>query len=282
MYNCLVSTIADEAFDECTNTSVLSLSRNNITHFPRLSGMNESLKELSLYNNHIAEVPAERIEELVNLKHLQLSTNKLSTFPNVPGPSGSLDELILNRNAFSTFPNLSVIGIMIQRLDMSYNQIVSFSEQDVSVLPKLRWLNLYANLIHEVPVLQSLPLHLGELSLSSNPVSYLPRETIMYMTQHGWKLYLSGSRLTTIPSPCSTLAGFLNIAYFSHEAAIDLCRCDNLWLKLIQTKLLVPYTRCSGLSWKEASLQDLLAVCTQPAAQPYKGRQNFGKARRMC
>ena len=266
-----IATIDNHAFDNCNKMETLHLGYNHLTQFPILSGMNMTLAVLYIDDNNIAEIPDERLDELQQLYFLDVGANKLTSFPNVPGPSATLRILYLFNNQFSTFPKLDIIGPNIIELRLDHNPgIVGFSEQDVAPLVSLTTLQLEATSIMIIPDLSVLAEPLEHLHLDSTQITKVsPQDMIRVGNSQLKSLWLSSTSISSLPTPCTNTLPAMDLT----GTALDLCSCSLLWMKMVDTsQIKVDSIQCSGLSWDEASYQQLYEVCTRPELEsPFRG-----------
>ncbi|KAG8237518.1 hypothetical protein J437_LFUL017568 [Ladona fulva] len=102
-----------------TNTVLLNLSDNAITHLPRAGfGHLKILEKLDLRNNYIKVVEAQAFYNLTSLKRLDLSRNKVS---------------VLNSSMFDGIP-------LLERLKLNENNITRIQGGAFNGLPKLKYL----------------------------------------------------------------------------------------------------------------------------------------------
>ena len=99
-----------EEFPLNTEIAYIDLTKNQLTVFPNLFNISDSLLQLLLTHNKLHTIPAERLDILVSLQILYLDHNQLTAFPDVSGPSETLITLILQYNNFPDMPSLLTIG----------------------------------------------------------------------------------------------------------------------------------------------------------------------------
>ena len=81
-------------------------------------------------------------------------------------------------------------------------------------------------------------------------------------------LDLRKTKIKTIPTLCSADPEKLSIDI--RETDVDLCHCDNLWLKHAQGKgalVNVDYIQCHEESWTALSLLKLSRICHKGGGQ---------------
>ena len=79
-------------------------------------------------------------------------------------------------------------------------------------------------------------------------------------------LGLSGTTIHKLPTPC----GQISVAMVLTDSSTDLCDCDMLRMKVVHTEgslLQVDPIQCSGLSWHDATYQQIQEVCTTQAEE---------------
>lgn len=115
------STVTPEILKHMKLLEVLELSSINMTVFPDLEVLAQTLRILLLKINRMTHIPPERLNVLVKLERLELQKNLLSVFPDVSGPGGTLQVLSLHDNYFKEFPLLSNIGSNLRKLNLEKN-----------------------------------------------------------------------------------------------------------------------------------------------------------------
>ncbi|XP_055678153.1 chaoptin-like [Lutzomyia longipalpis] len=156
----------------------LSISSNPITEIPddAFTGLERSLWELHLTNNHLADVPSRAIRNLQKLRTLDLSMNQISYVDHESwrGLEDSLEQLILSENSIAHLPMDSFSGLpFLHTLDLSGNNL---REIDPNVfrdgMDKLTRVLLSNNLLTSIPYGQVSTLRsLRVLDLSHNQIS---------------------------------------------------------------------------------------------------------------
>lgn len=175
----------------CKNLEVLSISKNNLTIFPKEILELESLKELSISHNKFKNFPKE-ILELKNLNRLSLAGNKIDKLPKEIFILKNLQNLNLSENLFKVFPKeiLELEGL--NSLSLSANQIDKIPKE-ISKLKNLQTLGLSENGFIKFPEEISMLKNLNNLSLSKNKLTEFPKEIAGLVNLHN--LNLSNNRL---------------------------------------------------------------------------------------
>uniref|UniRef100_A0A1B0CGW6 Putative membrane glycoprotein lig-1 n=1 Tax=Lutzomyia longipalpis TaxID=7200 RepID=A0A1B0CGW6_LUTLO len=165
-------------FFQATGLYGLSISSNPITEIPddAFTGLERSLWELHLTNNHLADVPSRAIRHLQKLRTLDLSMNQISYVDHESwrGLEDSLEQLILAENSIAHLPMDSFSGLpFLHTLDLSGNNL---REIDPNVfrdgMDKLTRVLLSNNLLTSIPYGQVSTLRsLRVLDLSHNQIS---------------------------------------------------------------------------------------------------------------
>ncbi|XP_055716156.1 chaoptin [Phlebotomus papatasi] len=164
-------------FFQATGLYGLSISSNPISEIPddAFTGLERSLWELHLTNNHLVDVPTRAIRHLQKLRTLDLSLNQISYIDHESwrGLEDSLEQLILSENSLSFLPVDSFSGLpFLQTLDLSGNNL---RDIDGSVfrdgMDKLSRVILSNNLLTRIPYGQVSALRsLKLLDLSHNRI----------------------------------------------------------------------------------------------------------------
>jgi len=148
-----LSQLPANMMQELRKLTILNLSCNHFSQFPKEAFVSKALVDVDLSSNKISHVPL--LSPLPNLSKLNLSSNLLEEFP--PAISGDV------------FPHL-------RKLILKSNQIASIPKKDTK-LRDLEELIISKNKIKEVPdeFLASLP-SLKTLDASRNELTYIPGE----------------------------------------------------------------------------------------------------------
>ncbi len=77
--------------------SELSLRSLELTTFPDLSGISDTLTTLDLYGNNIPHIPETRLNVLEKLSHLDMRKNRLQALPSFSGVASTLQRLYLGK-----------------------------------------------------------------------------------------------------------------------------------------------------------------------------------------
>lgn len=174
--------------------SVLDLSRNGMTSFPRTKGcrnlnrlllthnalslddlagrQSKSVVDLNLNGNKIASVPA-AIGSFTSLRKLNLANNRISDVDDGLGNLKHLEELSFYKNKLKTIPE-AVYGLQsLQSVDLYYNEIEVLSPR-ITGLSELEILYLANNKVYALPDNLGELTRLRELYLHHNRLSNVP------------------------------------------------------------------------------------------------------------
>ena len=105
-----ISTVPTGIFSQLYQLKKLKLDYNQLTVFPNLDGVDDTLEELHLFNNDISYINPVYLTRLTKLTILMLNENPvLDFFPDVPGPSFTLTTLSFQNCGFTELPMLTNI-----------------------------------------------------------------------------------------------------------------------------------------------------------------------------
>lgn len=118
-----ISYVSDTAFSG-TSLVVLDLSINDISSFPNLLAVAETLQQLTIYSNVIPEINPNLVYGLYSLKFLFVSANFLTTFPDAAGENLLPLEYLLYHYCYLTeFIDIRRYSSTMKYLYASYNPI---------------------------------------------------------------------------------------------------------------------------------------------------------------
>eukprot|EP01127_Copromyxa_protea_P024471 TRINITY_DN9665_c0_g1_i1.p1 TRINITY_DN9665_c0_g1~~TRINITY_DN9665_c0_g1_i1.p1 ORF type:complete len:2176 (+),score=448.20 TRINITY_DN9665_c0_g1_i1:872-6529(+) len=188
-------------FSQLTNLTDLNLEGNVFDTVPREIGSFVKLKKLSLSRNQIAHFPRGIAPSLKCLVELDMSHNKLDSFGGIVEFT-SLRIVSLGNNYIEDLPALAPNLTGLQTLSLESNSIMNLPSGMVSSLTDLTELNLDNNKISFLCNNWNLP-SLTSLSLNKNKLSDLP-SSIKHSNalQH---LKIGGNEFTMVPAAISHL-----------------------------------------------------------------------------
>lgn len=131
-----------------TSLQELSLSHNQLAHFPR--GLPPSLETLQLQKNRITYITTGALRQLGNLTRLDLEDNRIRTIqPGALLGLGRLQVLTLKGNRLTSLPlNLPA---SLTHLDLSANCISALDLPSLNALVNLQVLKINSNCLRSVP-----------------------------------------------------------------------------------------------------------------------------------
>ncbi|KAJ4469519.1 adenylate cyclase [Lentinula aciculospora] len=216
---------------------VLECADNLLERLPQGIGRLKRLEVLDVHENNLTELPGE-LWTCVSLKKLNATSNLIEKWGAPPPPTSQTGELVRtptddlhmhpfpdrkgsNSSVNDPFSPTRLPGLAyaLEKLYLGENQFTAESLGFLSLFQKLKVLNLSFNLIQELPPgffknflsdiffaasqspQQPQPSHkssLEELYLSGNKLTTLPTEDLARMTRLS-TLFLNGNRLQTLP-----------------------------------------------------------------------------------
>lgn len=225
--------------------TALSLPNNLLKNIPDEIFSLPILNRLDLSQNHINAI-SDQLSSLTSLEFLDLSDNELSDINQVKLPS-SLRKLVLERNQLSMTsvaefnygrvreldlsfnqlngslkPSSFLNSYTLRNLDLSFNALVSLTNQCFAWCPKLKNLNLKHNKIEVMQPLAFVQLRsLKSLDLSSNGILELPLDIFKPLVnlEH---LDLSNNHLQVISSTLTTGLVSLDTLKLAHNDIIKI------------------------------------------------------------
>jgi adenylate cyclase len=251
-----ISTLADEAFSGLVNLIDLNLDFNQFTRLPSTIGQLVNLQSLSCTDNMLESMPP-GVGRLQKLRVLNMHNNNLKSFPhelwalssleklNVssnlvrnatpPGPVAEIIELVgpeiaaeldlLNPHGVKVYPisrNLREVSFADNRFD---DQIMHYLADS----PRLRVVNVSFNDIFEIPpgTISRWP-HLEELYLSGCKLTTLPSEDLEKL-QKLRVLHLNGNKLQTLPSELGALVSLQHLDVGSNVLKYNIANWPYDW-----------------------------------------------------
>ncbi|KAG5872135.1 hypothetical protein JTB14_013606 [Gonioctena quinquepunctata] len=197
-------TVEDDAFEGLDNLEFLNLKDNNILlipasalgRLPRLTSLQldynrvaalsadilrsvaERITKLIISKNIVRELPSASFQSFQQLEILDLSRNLLNSL-NAEAFSGlgnTLVDLDVSQNRITNFAGVPLALLKLKKLDLSDNHLTEISENALSLLPSLQYLNLSRNihlsnipvtLLHKLPNLQVFDMTYGGIKFLS-------------------------------------------------------------------------------------------------------------------
>ncbi|MEM9273420.1 MAG: COR domain-containing protein [Cyanobacteria bacterium P01_F01_bin.143] len=154
----------------------LILSSNQLTSIPESITNLSNLTKLNLSSNQLTSIP-ESITKLSNLKELNLSSNQLTDIPEFINNLSDLTHLYLSNNQLKNVPDSITKIPSLIKLNLTSNQIVNVSKS-IDELSNLTWLNLNSNQLKSIPKSIENLFNLTELYLKNNPMEVPPIEIV--------------------------------------------------------------------------------------------------------
>ena len=142
-------------FLDCYQLINLYMNYNNLTAFPFLLNIANTLTSIYLSFNRINIVEPAYLTILQKLQMITMRNNLITSFPDVY--MSSLNYLGLRYNLFSSFPNWPIIGKNLTNLYLSGNKITSISVSSLLKLSKIKFLSLEEMDLQTIPNWCSLP-----------------------------------------------------------------------------------------------------------------------------
>ncbi|KAK8837741.1 hypothetical protein M9Y10_036276 [Tritrichomonas musculus] len=181
----------------------INLSNNFISELPGFNG-NESifpnsLKEINLSNNSIEKI-TNSITSLQNLTVLNIQNNKIKTVPQLPQ---SIQKLNLSYNKIESFSEQTLN--MVKEFDLSYNELTRFPTE--IKMPQLSTFSIDHNKITSmdfgsVPFKKFFPKSVTSIDISFNKIDKLEKK-IFTKLPNLTTLIAYFNRITEIPSEIS-------------------------------------------------------------------------------
>ncbi|XP_060080430.1 leucine-rich repeat protein lrrA-like [Ylistrum balloti] len=162
-----------EHFSKCfPSLEVLSLTGNEITFLPSLTGCKGCLRELHL-NENCMTILSESICDLTHLQVLKATGNSLKILPDNIGELRNLRILCLDDNKLESLP--STIGLLekLEILELEENKIDHITD-GIGQLKCLHVLNLCSNKLKAIPETLGDLKNLEAVDLSGNFLKSLP------------------------------------------------------------------------------------------------------------
>ncbi|XP_069125291.1 leucine-rich repeat protein lrrA-like [Argopecten irradians] len=155
-----------------TSLELLSLTGNEITRLPVLSGCVRCLQELHLNENLITEL-CDSVCCLTNLQVLKVTGNDLKTLPDNIGELRNLRTLCLDDNKLESLP--STLGLLenLEILELEDNKVDHITD-GIGQMKCLRILNLCSNKLKAIPETLGDLKNLEAVDLSGNFIKSLP------------------------------------------------------------------------------------------------------------
>ena len=210
-----ISSISPSLFT-LANLTVLNLSFNAITRFPKEISVLNHLQVLNLRDNLLKSIPAASIGSMTNLRVLSLFRNRLTEIPRTLLQLQHLRILDLGYNLITSLPDCSPKATINNAAAATTTTTTAggalATDKQLPMLPALQSLNLEHNRLQQLPSVYASSLrHLRWLSLAHNQLSLLPFE-LCNLTEL-LHLDLDGNTLSTIPSAIVTRGTAAIFAY---------------------------------------------------------------------
>ena len=238
----------DGRLDHITNLQRLYLISNNFVAFPILSEVGGTLERLELGKNAISEIDPALLIPLVKLTILNLYLNKLPIFP-----------------------DLSSVATTLQKLSVSRNEITTIPATRLDPLVKLAYLSIYSNLLSALPDMTGPSASLTDLNAQDNPYKTVGSKEMQAL--NGIKVNLGKTGFIALPPVCYDKPTQLDLT----GSALDLCMCDNIWLKQEEEKgylsLYMTDITCPNATkpWTQITYVELQSMCQSIPSHCSKG-----------
>ena len=250
----LIQIILDGVFNGMDNLMSLDLEDNLLISMPALDDVMDTLGSLNLMKNKIKEVPNNYFDNFTSLHSLSIQENEISTLP--PDSVRALDffhafdfhgnkiealecgtfarmsrleYVTMYHNWLSSFPCFGVIheDARITSIDLNSNEISQITEDEVSHLIYLRYLDLNYNMISNGSFIKAIP-SLRVIRMTHNRMvslltidSMIPRPVPL---QDMVEVWVDSNNLVEFPC-ISALAQYSEISLHSNYLHIYPPRC---------------------------------------------------------
>ena len=248
-------------FDHLYQVRILKLDHNELTAFPNLTLLGDTLEILHLFNNDLVYVNAEFLDPLVNLNTLYMPDNPhLSNFPPSEGLGTSLVNFAINKCNFKTLPDVTHMT-KLNYFGFDGNPLKTISESEICALNSLDQLNA-ANLgIENFPNLLCASNSASDVDLNDNSkLAQVPIENAAALFEVT-TLHIKNTKIEYLPPTCSKTPASLTI--YASGSPLKLCECENAWLKQLSASGVIDVDDmdCSGVMWSALTLDGLLGRC---------------------
>ena len=142
-------------FFDCLQLTNLTLSKNDLTAFPHLLNLANTLTIIRLDYNRINYIEPKYLANLTKLQYLEMGNNQVTSFPDVYMPQ--LTFLGIKNNLLPTFPYLPIIGKKLRSFYVSGNIFNSIPISSLLVFGKLIAIGLDKLNLQTLPNWCSLP-----------------------------------------------------------------------------------------------------------------------------
>ena len=208
---------------------IVLMDFNNLTSFPDLSPIGQTLKTLWLSDNSINIIEQSYLEVLVVLEVLGLTGNRLTTIPDASLPF--LNTLNLRANLFQDVPDLAKMSSTITTFSMAENvRLTQITTDKFLGFHSLKKLYLYGTNLTAVPDLRHVSGTLTLLSFTSTVSLYTAGITEMATLENLGNLETKGTNLSLLPSTCPVNPAAVRIT--AEEEQLQLCHCSMIWVKV--------------------------------------------------
>ena len=127
------------------NLHTLSLSFNNISRVSTDAFLDLQINELNLSHNKLNFIPNDTFATIGTTLHkLSLSSNNIQYDLNITDLT-SLTDLNLSNNALSVIPESVHYLLHLSSLDLSHNQLLKLTSEDLQLILRLDYIDLYNN-----------------------------------------------------------------------------------------------------------------------------------------
>jgi internalin A len=227
---------------ELTNLTSLDLGGNQLTNLPLEITELTNLASLELNRNQLTNLPPE-ITELTNLTSLDLSRNQLTNLPPEIIGLTNLTRLRFNNNQLTNLPPEIAKLTNLEKLYLIGNQLANLSPE-ITKLTKLTTLDLSYNQLKYVPPEITKLANLTTLDLSYNQLKRMPPEITRLTSLI--LLDLSGNKLTNLPPEITELTNLISLDFRGNQLTnllpeiTKLTNLENLSLRRNQLTNLPP------------------------------------------